>query len=283
MRQNTVRLVWAVVLLACGIGGSLAYIYSGVYDVSATRQHTSFIYWVLSTARRQSIRTHAGEPSSPNLGDADLVAAGLILFERDCLPCHGAPGMAPGAIGLGMNPLPPNLAQMSRDLSAPEIFWTISNGIKTTGMPAWEFRLSERERWAIVAFLKNSSTLTPAEYQAQRDRLHLAGVGGTTAHNSEAPWQPEGAMQRGRVAIQQYACPTCHVIPGIRGPDTQVGPPLGGIAERVYVAGVLSNTPAHMIEWLRNPQKVKPLSAMPDLGVTERDARDIAAYLYTAR
>jgi cytochrome c2 len=90
-------------------------------------------------------------------------------------------------------------------------------------------------------------------------------------------------VQRGRVAIQQYACPTCHEIPGIRGPEAQVGPPLDGIAERIYLAGVLLNTPAHMIEWLRHPQEVKPLSAMPDLGVTERDARDIATYLYTLR
>ena len=146
-----------------------------------------------------------------------------------------------------------------------------------------EFRLSERERWAIVAFLKGSSPVTPAEYQVQRDRLQLAGVGGTTSHNSEASWQPEGAVQRGRIAIQQYACPTCHVIPGIRGPDAQVGPPLGGIAEQIYLAGVLLNTPTHMIEWLRSPQKVKPLSAMPNLGVTERDARDIAAYLDALR
>jgi cytochrome c1 len=47
------------------------------------------------------------------------------------------------------------------------------------------------------------------------------------------------------------------------------------------LAGVLTNTPEHMIEWLRNPQWISPLSAMPDLGVTERDARDIAAYLST--
>src|SRR4051812_27092447 len=116
-RSPSSLLFWAVIFLASGVGGSLAYIYSGVYDVSATAQHTPLIYWALSTARCQSIRAHAArESSSPDLTNADLVAAGLILFERYCLQCHGAPGIAPDAIGLGMNPPPPTLAQMAQDL-----------------------------------------------------------------------------------------------------------------------------------------------------------------------
>ncbi len=262
----------------------LAYVYSGVYDISATKQHTSLVYWILSTARRQSVQTHSsGSPPLLDLANADLIASGLTLFERHCRQCHGAPGIAPDAIGLGMNPSPPNFAQMGRDLTAQELYWSVSNGIKLTGMPAWKHRLSEHERRAIVAFLKDSPTLSPADYLKQRDRLISEGTTGAANQFSEAPWEPEGAAQRGRAAIQQYACPTCHVIPGIRGPDAQVGPPLNGIAEQVYLAGVLLNNPTHMIEWLRHPQKVKPLSAMPDLGVTERDARDIAAYLYTLR
>jgi len=274
----------AAVLLASGVCGLLAYIYSGVYDISATKQHTSLVYWILSTARRQSVQTHAsGSPPPLDLANADLIASGLSLFEQNCRQCHGAPGIAPDAIGLGMNPTPPNFAQMGRDLPASELYWSITNGIKLTGMPAWKHRLSEHERWAVVAFLKNAPSLSPAEYLEQRDRLPSTRARGPADQASEASWEPEGAVERGRVAIQQYACPTCHVIPGIRGPDAQVGPPLDGIAGQVYLAGVLLNKPTHMIEWLRYPQKVKPLSAMPNLGVTQRDARDIAAYLYTLR
>jgi cytochrome c1 len=73
------------------------------------------------------------------------------------------------------------------------------------------------------------------------------------------------------------------VIPGVVGANRSVGPPLAGIANRQYIAGVLPNTPANMMRWLRQPTKVDPLSAMPDLDVTEQDARDIAAFLYTLR
>jgi len=275
---------WAAVLLASGVCSLLAYIYSGVYDISATKQHTALVYWILSTARRQSVQNHASGSSPPlDLTNADVMASGLTLFEQHCRQCHGAPGIAPDAIGLGMNPTPPNFAQMGRDLAASELYWSVSNGIKLTGMPAWKYRLSEQERWAVVAFLKNAPSLSPAEYRMQRDRFTSARARATADQASEASWETEGAVKRGRVAIQQYACPTCHVIPGIRGPDAQVGPSLDGIAGQVYIAGVLLNNPTHMIEWLRYPQKVKPLSAMPNLGVTERDARDIAAYLYTLR
>ena len=274
---------WAVLVSVCAGGGVLAYIYSGVYDISAVRQHTPPIYWALTTARRQSIRAHSvGEAVPSDLADADVVSAGLTLFERHCTQCHGAPGIAPNDFALGMMPAPPNFAQMGREMSAPELHWAITNGIKLTGMPAWKNRLTERERWAIVAFLNNSSALAPARYRELRSRL-AASSAEPGPRDTEAAWAPEGAAQRGRTTIQQYACATCHVIPGIRGSDTQVGPPLDGIATRVYLAGILTNTPGNMIEWLRHPQQIKPLSAMPNLGVTERDARDIAAYLYLLR
>ena len=62
-----------------------------------------------------------------------------------------------------------------------------------------------------------------------------------------------------------------------------VGPPLGTIAQRVFIAGVLPNEPDNMIRWIENPPGVDPKTAMPYMGVTPRDARDIAAYLYTLR
>jgi cytochrome c2 len=90
-------------------------------------------------------------------------------------------------------------------------------------------------------------------------------------------------VDRGSAAIRKYGCGSCHTIPGITGAQGLVGPPLGQIASRVYIAGVLPNEPDNMIRWLENPPAVDPKTAMPSMGVTPRDARDIAAYLYTLR
>jgi cytochrome c len=92
-----------------------------------------------------------------------------------------------------------------------------------------------------------------------------------------------GVPQRAPALIRQYGCGTCHRIPGVSGAVGHVGPPLDRFGERAYVAGVLANTPPNLVRWIRAPQGVVPGNAMPDMGVTEQDARDIAAYLYTLR
>ena len=92
-----------------------------------------------------------------------------------------------------------------------------------------------------------------------------------------------GDPSRGRAKIRQYGCQTCHTIPGIAEADSLVGPSLDRIASRTYIAGVLTNSPDHMIRWLQDPHAVDPLTAMPSLGVSEEDARDISGYLYTLK
>ncbi|SAK99896.1 monoheme cytochrome c [Caballeronia pedi] len=89
-----------------------------------------------------------------------------------------------------------------------------------------------------------------------------------------------GNPQRGLDAIQRYGCGACHRIDGVPGAYGKVGPTLQDIGERAYVAGKLPNTPENLQMWIRFPQRISPESAMPDLGVSEIDARDIAAYLY---
>jgi cytochrome c len=89
-----------------------------------------------------------------------------------------------------------------------------------------------------------------------------------------------GDARRGREKARDYGCGSCHTIPGVPGADALVGPPLGEMASRMYIAGRLTNTPQHMIRWIQDPRAVDSATAMPNVGVTERDARDIAAYLY---
>jgi len=85
----------------------------------------------------------------------------------------------------------------------------------------------------------------------------------------------------GEHLIYAYGCGSCHLIPGVAEANGSVGPPLQGFGSRIYIAGLLVNTPENLLHWISKPQEVDPGTAMPDLGVTEPQARDIAAYLYT--
>jgi cytochrome c len=112
-----------------------------------------------------------------------------------------------------------------------------------------------------------------------------AACGGRMSESEQAAAEMTGGGNpaRGRAAIERYGCGTCHTIPGVRGADALVGPPLSQVASRAYVGGVLTNSPENMMRWIRDPRAVDSLTAMPTLGVTDQDARDIASYLYTLK
>lgn len=117
-------------------------------------------------------------------------------------------------------------------------------------------------------------------------RIHLLAMAALLALaagcGKPAVMQVEGgSAERGRQLIQEYGCVSCHAIPGIAHVGANVGPPLGKMGKRVYVGGVLPNMPDELISWLQNPPAMDPRTAMPNLGISEAEARDIAAYLYT--
>jgi cytochrome c1 len=97
------------------------------------------------------------------------------------------------------------------------------------------------------------------------------------------PTPLSGDPDHGRLLLRQYGCASCHEIPGVAGAMGNAGPPLQGIARRVYLGGVLPNTPQNMLGWIRDPQRFDPLTAMPSMQVTEAHARDMVAYLYRLR
>jgi cytochrome c1 len=90
-----------------------------------------------------------------------------------------------------------------------------------------------------------------------------------------------GDPDHGRHLIADKGCGLCHTVPGVPHADGLVGPSLARVGSRVYLAGVIANSPGNMMRWLRDPPGVDPMTAMPNLGLTEPEARDIAAYLYT--
>ena len=92
-----------------------------------------------------------------------------------------------------------------------------------------------------------------------------------------------GDPAAGKAALERYQCGACHTIPGVGGANAQVGPPLTEYGQRVYIAGKFPKEPALLARWIRDAPSLAPQTAMPNVGVTEADARDIAAYLYQLR
>ena len=94
---------------------------------------------------------------------------------------------------------------------------------------------------------------------------------------------PGGDAARGAEVIRARECGTCHRIPGIRNADGLAAPPLDWMARRTYIAGRAPNNPETMVQWVRAPETIDPATAMPNLGLSAQQSRDVAAYLFTLR
>jgi cytochrome c len=89
-----------------------------------------------------------------------------------------------------------------------------------------------------------------------------------------------GEPARAPALFRRYGCSGCHTIPGIPGADGQTGTPLIGLSKHVYIAGVLENRSDNLVAWIVSPQSFSPQTAMPNTGISEQEAKDLAAYLY---
>lgn len=95
-----------------------------------------------------------------------------------------------------------------------------------------------------------------------------------------APRVHAGDAQQGETKLARFECGACHIIPGIPGAVGRVGPTLAAYSSRTYVAGKFPNEPETLVRFIRDPPAMAPLTGMPSIGLTDQDARDIAAYLY---
>jgi cytochrome c1 len=122
--------------------------------------------------------------------------------------------------------------------------------------------------------------------------LMLSGCndsGGSSGESARPLENPEvqrvigGEPATGRRIIAAYECGVCHTIPGIQGAHGIVGPPLTAFASRQFIAGVVPNEPTLLVRWVQDAPSIAPHTAMPDLGLSDDEARHVAAYLYTLR
>lgn len=267
--------IGAVALVVLGAVVSMVILLSGAYSTAATKQHFLITYRILELGLKYSVASNAADIVVPDLKRVANVEVGHACYREHCVQCHGAPGVARDPLGRGQLPSPSSLEQSAREWPASHLFYVTQQGVRMSGMPAWEFRISEQGLWSTVAFLKRMPTMTAAEYKQFT----------ASSANAECPKPTTAGVysnERAQLMLRQYACDNCHIIEGMVGPVTHVGPSLENWRERKYIAGVLPNTPENLVRWIVDPQGVSPHTLMPDLEVIEPHAQHMARYLMTA-
>ena len=174
--MKTIAIIGVLVLIIL-IGGFI-FTYSGIYNVAATIPHSPLTEWLLSTVSDRSVQHHAkGISPPPYLNEPEIIKAGFIKYQNDCVQCHGTPVSYPGKIGKALTPGPPKLWESAKELSAGEMYWVIKNGIKMTGMPYWSYEYQERDTWSVVAFLEQLPNISAQHYQEMTQTAKPSGEG----------------------------------------------------------------------------------------------------------
>lgn len=267
--------IGAVVLVIVGIVTSGVMLLSGAYSTAATKQHFRITYRILELGLRYSVASYADQIVVPDLERVADINIGHACYRQYCVQCHGAPGVARDPLGRGQLPSPSSLSQSAREWPAAHLFYVTQQGVRMSGMPAWEFRISEEGLWSTVVYLKAMPFMTVSEYEALA--AASAGLSCPRPTTSKAY-----STERAQIMLRQYACDNCHVIRGMVGPDTRIGPSLEQWHRRKYIAGVLPNNADNLVSWIVDPQAISPHTLMPNLDVIEPHARDMARYLLTA-
>lgn len=162
-----------------GLGG-VAFIYSGLFEAEASKPHSLLVDWTTKTTMTHSVRRHAVNIEAPASATLEQVIDGFCQYQTHCVACHGAPAVPRESWANGLTPDPPYLVDARSKWRPRELYWIVRNGIKMTGMPAWERELSERQTWDVVAFLGVMPKLPPGTYASWR----VAGLCGPAASQS---------------------------------------------------------------------------------------------------
>lgn len=178
-----------------------------------------------------------------------------------CINCHG-----PGGVGL-----PPTIPYLAG----------LDYGYLVAALYAWKAGTRNNDAGQQMASLVERMTATDVTAVARYYASLPPPPPARSAISMNRPARGEAARGRAIVASGVHGCTACHAIPGIRGPRGVVGPSLDGLARRSFLAGQLPNNTEVLVAFLRNPAALVPQTGMPDVGLSDQEARDIAAFLFT--
>jgi mono/diheme cytochrome c family protein len=240
------------------------------------------IYTVVEPIRRESAAHHQLETS---------IHRGTANYAQYCVSCHGIAGTGgpvPAELAKGQPAVAPPLANRSDFRPASEIEMaqrgdfirkTIERGRPNTAMPAWSVNeggaLNSQEIEDLVAFIQRGN------FADVRNNLTPDQIASVQATVTASGGQVEAGAPPGKALFLQKGCAACHAIQGLS--SGTVGPALNTQGSNPQIAGVLPNNKENLVKWLLNPPGVKPGTAMPNLGLSQDEADQLADYLQTLK
>jgi mono/diheme cytochrome c family protein len=172
MRKRTLLLSIIVACIAAGAAFGWVTIRRGF---SARDNPSAIETLVATTARQLAVPSQYRQLRNPLSASSDNLNAGMEHFADHCATCHANDGSGDTLFGKGFYPKPPDMRQKeTQNKTDGELYYTIENGIRLSGMPAFgeqHAKAGEMETWNLVLFIRHLPNQTTDELQ-QMEQLN---------------------------------------------------------------------------------------------------------------
>ena len=165
MRKRARKRALLLSIIAAGVAGAAAFGWVTIRCGFSARDNPSVVEtYVAKTARRLSVPASERNAKNPFAASAEVLNEARAHFADHCAICHGNDGSGKTPIGQNLYPKTPDMRLPdTQDLTDGEVYYTIHNGIRLTGMPAWGTEEKDEDSWKLVVFIRHLPQLTPAE------------------------------------------------------------------------------------------------------------------------
>src|SRR5262249_11535019 len=157
------RFIWGVIftILVLVVGG-LGLALLGFLPTNANTTPPRMEQQLAMAALDESVERHAQRTNNPVPPTDQNLIDGMKLYVNNCQLCHDGLDRQPSVLGKSFYPPAPSMILYPMDDPEWQIFYTVRNGVRYTGMPAWDKALSETDIWKITAFITRVEKLPPA-------------------------------------------------------------------------------------------------------------------------
>ena len=181
--KRTIKIVVVTIFAVFFVEIIAGEVFLRAHRFSAREKPSWFEKTMAEHARRVATPSDAMSLKNPVATTEESTAEAREHFVEHCSVCHGIDGKGQTIIGQRMYPPAPDMTQaITQQKADGELFYIISNGVRLTGMPAWEGEDTPESIWSLVAFIRHLPQLTPEELNRMKE---MSGQGGEEASGEE--------------------------------------------------------------------------------------------------
>ena len=162
---------------------------------SARAEPSSIETLLATTARKVAVPSNFRQLRNPFPASTENLQAGMEHFSDHCAACHANDGGGDTLFGNGLYPKPPDMRTAeTQNKSDGELYYTIENGIRLSGMPAFSEEHSaggDAETWHLVLFIRHLPNITSEELN------EMKGLNPKTEADREEEQQEEQFLKGG--------------------------------------------------------------------------------------